>query len=124
MFISDPKRLSDYKIKDGDKLFLFQKKSDSTPNTPVTPVTPSAHVQDTIFTAVRPNNFTTTPVSHRALVPPVELSTCSTMVLWDKLKNFLERHFTKQDADRVLIEFQKVSFLDNVPVHLNYLFHI
>lgn len=76
----DGKRLSDYHISDGDKLFLFQKKGDmSGASTPITP---------------------------GQVVSPLNV-TGSTTVLWDKLYTFLQRHFTKIDAQKVLEEFQK-----------------
>ncbi|XP_062579316.1 ubiquitin-like protein 4A [Saccostrea cucullata] len=77
--LADDKRLSYYNIKEGDRLFLFTKKTEKAGS-------PSA-----------------------ANVPKfaADLSNCSTTVLWDKLRVFLQRHFTPQDVEKVLIEFQK-----------------
>lgn len=84
--LTDGKRLSDYQISDGDKLFLFQKKGDlSSASTPITPG--HTHVE--------------------LPVQPSEVFSSTTTVLWDKLSDFLQRHFTKTDAQKVLIEFQK-----------------
>ncbi|XP_060067547.1 ubiquitin-like protein 4A-A [Ylistrum balloti] len=84
--LTDGKRLSDYHISDGDKVFLFQKKGDMSGTS--TPITPGQ-------TAVE------MPAA------PSEVGSCSTTVLWDKLLDFLQRHFTKTDAQKVLVEFQK-----------------
>ncbi|XP_052063398.1 ubiquitin-like protein 4A [Mytilus californianus] len=65
------KRLSDYKISDGDKLFLFHKKRQMTFTTPDA-------------CAISAQNIT-----------------------WGKLENFLKRHFTHQDAEKVATEFKK-----------------
>ncbi|OWF43571.1 ubiquitin-like protein 4A-A [Mizuhopecten yessoensis] len=84
--LTDGKRLSDYHISDGDKLFLFQKKGDmSGASTPITPG------QTSVGTPILPS----------------EMGSCTTTVLWDKLYEFLQRHFTKSDARKVLLEFQK-----------------
>lgn len=79
--VLDDNRLSFYNVQEGDRLFLFTKKSDKAG-------TPS------------PGN-----------VPKfaADLSCCTTTALWDKLRVFLQRHFTPQDVEKVLIEFQKVS---------------
>ena len=70
-FFSDEKLLSYYKITDGEKLFLFQKKKQMTPT-------------------------------------PDSSSVLSTNASWEKLEEFLRRHFTPQDAEKVSIEFKKV----------------
>lgn len=76
----DDKRLCEYNITDGSKLFLVPQRGGSTTSTPCTPVkSPSSH-------------FDTAE---------------STAPLWDKLYQFLKRHFTPQDAEKVLNEFQK-----------------
>lgn len=77
--LGDDKKLSFYNVQEGDRLFLFTKKSDKAG-------TPS------------PGN-----------VPKfaADLSCCTTTALWDKLRVFLQRHFTPQDVEKVLIEFQK-----------------
>lgn len=81
VFVLDDKGLSFYNVQEGDRLFLFTKKSDKAG-------TPS------------PGN-----------VPKfaADLSCCTTTALWDKLRVFLQRHFTPQDVEKVLIEFQKVG---------------
>ncbi|XP_033746079.1 ubiquitin-like protein 4A isoform X2 [Pecten maximus] len=84
--LTDGKRLSDYHISDGDKVFLFQKKGDmSGASTPITP------------------GHTSVEIPH----PLGETGSSTTTVLWDKLHDFLQRHFTKTDAQKVLAEFQK-----------------
>ena len=47
-----------------------------------------------------------------------DMSCCSTTVLWDKLQIFLQRHFTPQDVEKVLIEFQKVCHITIVYVSI------
>ncbi|KAK3101247.1 hypothetical protein FSP39_002126 [Pinctada imbricata] len=89
--LADDKRLSDYNVQNHDKLFLFMKKPDdsTTPSPAVTPVI-SQSKDSPLFTA--------------------DKTSCSTTVLWDKLREFLQRHFTKQDTEKVLIEYQKEFF--------------
>lgn len=76
----DDKRLSEYNITDGEKLFLVPQRGGSTASTPCTPVK--------------------SPFTHFDTAQ-------STAPLWDKLHQFLRRHFTPQDAEKVLNEFKK-----------------
>ncbi|XP_022301366.1 ubiquitin-like protein 4A [Crassostrea virginica] len=78
--LADDKLLSFYKIEEGDRVFLFTKKVDK-------PTAAAAAENIPKFAA--------------------DMSCCSTTVLWDKLRIFLQRHFTPQDVEKVLIEFQK-----------------
>ncbi|XP_048742081.1 ubiquitin-like protein 4A [Ostrea edulis] len=75
----DDKRLSYYNIKEGDRLFLLTKKPEKS-GSPSPGMVPK-------FAA--------------------DLSNCSTTILWDKLRAFLQRHFTPQDVEKILTEFQK-----------------
>ncbi|KAL5013723.1 hypothetical protein ScPMuIL_007993 [Solemya velum] len=80
----DNKCLQDYNIREGAKLFLFRKKdSDATP-------------------AERRETITSTSQSCK-----VDAGLSDTTSLWHILKQFLTRHFTEKDAEKVLYQFKK-----------------
>lgn len=95
--LSDEKTLDHYKITDGAKMFLMLRK----PGAGMTPATSSS-----------------TP-SHTPLkspdMAPMAVDTQDEMFtitedptgFWEKLSNFLKRHFTEKDAAKVLREFKK-----------------
>lgn len=97
--LSDEKSLAHYKIGDGAKLFLMLKK----PGSGATPATSSSTPSHTPVSLKSPD------MAPMAVDSQEEEFTIKDdpAGFWEKLFNFLKRHFTEKDAVKVLKEFKK-----------------
>ncbi|KAL3851909.1 hypothetical protein ACJMK2_015604 [Sinanodonta woodiana] len=112
--LSDEKRLEYYKILDGSKLFLVLKKPDGSPSSSVlsTPSITSETETTTVFQEshrISPQiiSVETSPESNHQIPPKSYVFRDDVTGFWESMRNFLKRHFTERDADKVLFEFRK-----------------